>query len=145
MNEKTVADVIPLVEDVIPLVEEVAHVTKRRVTTGQVTVRTITDTFDEKVEAELSRDTVVVTRVPIDREVTTIPQVRTEGNVTIVPVFEEVLVVEKRLVLREEIHLARTAETDTVASHVTLRRQRAAVDRQDAGDPDQDPTRKDTQ
>ena len=135
MNEKTVADMIPLVE-------EVAHVTKERVGTGRVTVKTVTDAFDETVEAELMREAVSVTRVPIDREVTTVPQIRTEGNVTIVPVLEEILFVEKRLVLKEEIHITRASVTDTFASHVTLRRQRAVVGRQHAGDtsPDHEPT-----
>lgn len=61
----------------------------------------------------------------------------------IIPVLEERLVVGKRLVLKDEVHNTRTSETDTVASHVTLRRQRAAVDRQDAGNPDQDTARED--
>lgn len=43
-----------------------------------------------------------VTRMPIDAEVTTPPGVRVEGDTTIVPVIEEVLVVEKRLILKEE-------------------------------------------
>ena len=126
--------------DAIPLVEEVAHVAKERVSTGRVTVKTVTDAFDEKVGAELMREAVSVTRVPIDREVTTVPQIRTEGDVTIVPVLEEVLFVEKRLVLKEEIHITRTSGTDTFASHVTLRRQRAVVERH-AGDasPDHEP------
>ena len=139
MNEKPIADVIPLVE-------EVAHVTRERVSTGRVTIKTVTDAFDEEVEAELLREAVTVTRVPIDREVTTIPRVRTEGNVTVIPVLEEVLFVEKRLVLKEEIHVTRTNETDAFASHVTLRRQRAVVERQPAGtpNPDHDSTREDT-
>ena len=126
-------------EEVIPLVEEVARVTKRRVVTGRVRVSTVTDTFDEAVAAELSREAVTVTRVPVDREVTVLPAIRTEGDVTIIPVLEEILVVEKRLVLKEEIHLTRVKHTDTFASHVTLRRQRAVVDHQAAGGPDQDP------
>ena len=125
MNEKAVTDEIPLVE-------EVAHLTKERVSTGRVTVRTVTDAFDEKVEAELMRGAVSVTRVPIDREVTTIPQIRTEGNVTIVPVLEETLFVEKRLVLKEEIHIRRAARTEQFETPVTLRRQRAVVERREA-------------
>ncbi len=131
-------DAIP--SDAIPLVEEVAHLGTERVSTGRVTVRTVTDTTQETVEAELTREAVTVTRVPVDREVTTVPQIRTEGNVTVVPVLEEVLVVEKRLVLKEEIHITRASETDTIASHVTLRRQRAVVDHQPAGTPEQPPT-----
>jgi hypothetical protein len=48
-----------------------------------------------------------VRRVPVNRIVTEVPQTRQEGEVTIVPVLEEVLVVEKRLLLKEEIHIVR--------------------------------------
>lgn len=42
------------------------------------------------------------------------PEIRTEGDVTIVPVLEEVLVVEKRLVLKEELHIRRRVAAETV-------------------------------
>ena len=57
---------------------------------------------------------------------------RTEGDITIVPVVEEVLVVEKRLMLKEELHIRTRTETTTIEQPVTLRRQRATVDRLDA-------------
>jgi stress response protein YsnF len=69
----------------------------------------------------------------VDRVVSEAPAVRTEGDVTIVPVLEEVLFVEKRLVLKEELHIRRTATTETVEVPVTLRRQRAVIERVDAG------------
>ena len=53
-----------------------------------------------------------------------------ESDVTIVPVLEEVLVVEKRLVLKEEFHVRRCVETETVEVAVTLRKQRAIVERE---------------
>ena len=52
------------------------------------------------------------------------------GDLTIVPVVEEVLVVEKRLVLKEELHIRRTSQTELVEVPVTLRKQRAVVERQ---------------
>ena len=119
-------------EAAIPLAEEVAAVSVRRVTTGRVEVRTLTDTFEETVRATLGQETVEVTRVPIDRQVETAPAIRTEGDVTIVPVLEEILVVEKRLVLKEEIHIRRITRTEHIETPVTLRRQRAVVERREA-------------
>ena len=119
-------------QDAIPLAEEVAAVSVRRVATGRVEVRTLTDTFEETVRATLGRETVEVTRVAVDRQVETAPAIRTEGDVTIVPVLEEILVVEKRLVLKEEIHIRRTARTEQFEIPVTLRRQRAVVERREA-------------
>ena len=85
-----------MAEEVIPLVEETATVGKRQVVTGRVRVQTVTDTIEELAHAEVQRETVEVTRVPIDKVVETAPEIRTEGDVTIVPIVEEVLVVEKR-------------------------------------------------
>ncbi len=60
----------------------------------------------------------------------TVPSgVRTEGDVVIVPVLEEVLVIEKRLVLKEELHVRRQATRETVEVPVTLRKQQGVVER----------------
>jgi uncharacterized protein (TIGR02271 family) len=122
-------------EEVIPLVEETATVGKRQVVTGRVRVQTVTDTIEDVARANVQRETVEVTRVPIDRIVESAPEIRTEGDVTIVPVLEEELVIEKRLVLKEELHIRRRVETDTVEVPVTLRKQRAVVEREAPMDP----------
>jgi hypothetical protein len=49
-----------------------------------------------------------VERVPVNRLIDTEPQTRQEGDVTVIPIVEEVLVVEKRLLLKEEIRIRRT-------------------------------------
>ena len=118
-----------LSEEVIPLAEETASVHKREVVTGRVRVQTRTDTIEELATADLRRETVEVTRVPIDQVVEAVPEIRTEGDLMIVPVVEEVVVIEKRLVLKEEIHIRRTAQTEAVEVPVTLRKQRAVVER----------------
>lgn len=128
-------------EQTLTLAEEVLRVGKRQVVTGRVRVRTETETVETTAGAELEGETVEVTRVPCERYVDAAPPVRTEGDVTILPVVEEVLVVETRLLLKEEIHLRRTATRERVEIPVTLRRQRAVVERIDpaTGDVVMDP------
>jgi stress response protein YsnF len=92
-------------------------------------VRTVVDGVEEIARAELAEERVEVTRVPVGREVAVAPDVRTEGDVLIVPVLEEVLVVEKRLVLKEELHLRRHVSKENVEVPVTLRKERAVVER----------------
>ncbi len=119
-------------EQVVPLLEEQAHILKRDVVRGRVRVRTVTDSAEERVSAELAGVGFEVTRVPRDEiiaEGASLPTVRKEGDVTILPVLEEVLVVEKRLVLKEEIRIARRDRTETVDLPITLRRQRAIIER----------------
>ena len=117
-------------EEILPLVEETATIQKREVVTGKVRVRTVTDTAEELARANLQSDSVEVTRVPIDQVVDTAPEIRTEGDLTIVPVLKEVLVVTKQLVLKEELHIRRRVGTETVEVPVTLRKQRAVVERE---------------
>jgi stress response protein YsnF len=53
------------------------------------------DVSDELVTQELTAERVAVSRVPVNRYVEVAPQIRTEGELTIIPVLEEVLVVAK--------------------------------------------------
>lgn len=118
--------------NVVAVAEEQLAVSKREVSEGSVRVRLETETFEDFARAELKHGVVEVTRVKVDKLVDRIPETRTEGDTTIIPVVEEVLVVEKRLMLKEELHLRHRTETKTVEQPVTLRRQRATVDRLDA-------------
>jgi len=117
------------VDEVIPIVEEEVHVEKREVTTGKVRVHTRVDVVQETVKASLEEERVEVTRVPVGREIDHVPEVRTENGVTIVPVVEEVLVVEKRLILKEELHIRRNTRTENVETAVDLRKQRVEIER----------------
>ncbi len=117
--------------EVIPLVEERVSATKRRVETGRVRVTTRVEQREELVRAELLRDEVDIEGVPVGREIDRVPDVRQEGEVTIVPVVEEVLVVETRLVLVEEIRLRRVQGRETVEKPVILAAQRAEIVRED--------------
>jgi uncharacterized protein (TIGR02271 family) len=120
-------------DHVVPLLQEEVRVDKREVLTGKVRIQTVAEAFEEKAEAVLQGERVEVTRIPVDRVVSEAPAVRTEGGVTIVPVLEEILFVEKRLVLKEELHIRRTATTETVELPVTLRKQRAVIERVEPG------------
>lgn len=127
-SEAKVADVTDRT-DRIELVEEFAVVSKRVLATGSLSVRTVTESFDEEVAADLSGTKAVVERVAIDRVVDAVPQMRVEGGVTIVPVFEEVLVVERRIRLVEELHIRHETTSESVRLPVTVRRQRAVFER----------------
>ncbi len=114
----------------LPLFEERAAIGVRTVDRGRVRVTTRVLTHADSVVRSLTRETVEVVRVPVDREVEAVPAVREEPDGTIVvPVVEERLVVETRLVLREEVHLRRRRETETVTVPVSLRREEAEVRR----------------
>lgn len=127
-------------EAVLRLAEERLSVAKRVVETGRVRVRRTTTEKVQKVDVPLSSDTYEVTRVPIGKEVKKTPPVRETRTEIIIPVVEEVLVVERRLVLREELHIRKVRSVERHTEEFTLRVQQATVDRvapqdSDAGSP----------
>ena len=115
--------------DRIELAEERLEVGKREVERGRVVVRTRVDTREEVAEVDLRREEVEVERVPVGRVVEAPPPVREEDGVLIVPVLEERLVVTAELVLVEEIRIAKRSRTEHVREPVTLRSERAEVER----------------
>ena len=119
-------------ELVVPLHAEELSVSRRKVETSTVRVSTITHSRDQLVDEELTRERVEVERVPIGRYVESVPPVREEGDLTILSVVEEVF--ERRLLLREEVHLRRVRTTEHYVETVTLRRQEAVITRTPADD-----------
>ena len=115
----------------VPLLEERLEVKKRRVTTGKVRVVTHTETVEEVARAVLDGEEADVQTIELDQPVVgPVPQIRTEGDVIIVPVLEEILVVEKRLVLNREIRITKRRTSETVEIPVSLRKQHVKVERQ---------------
>lgn len=113
----------------LPLVEESAVVAKRTVETGRVRIDIETDEREELLRDMLMREDVRIERVPIGRPIEEIPPPREEGDVTIIPIVDEIAIVEKRLMLREELHIVRVRTVEPVEQRVTLRSTRAVVER----------------
>ncbi|MGI4796133.1 MAG: DUF2382 domain-containing protein [Janthinobacterium lividum] len=118
---------------VMSLAAEDVAVSKRVLRTLVRASRT-TSSRDETVEVDLNQEQVVVERVPVGRVVDAVPPVRQEGDVTIMSVVEEELVVVRRLVLKEEVHLRRVQSTVPHTQTVTLREQHITVTRTALGD-----------
>jgi len=122
----------------ILVVEERPVVRKRRRVTGAVRVRTKVREDTEVVDRPVTVEEVEVERVPVDRWVDQPAEVREEGEVTVIPVHAEVLVVEKRLKLVEEIRVRRRRSEERRRAEVVLRSEEALVERLAAaeGEPD---------
>ena len=115
--------------DRIPLAEERVRIDTSEVAHGLVRIHLTTEEVEETLRATLHGRRASVQRVPIDRDVSEVPAVRQEGDVVVVPVVEEVLVVERRLRLREELHLRLETVEENVAVPVRRRVQHAEVSR----------------
>jgi stress response protein YsnF len=116
---------------VVPQVEETAEISTRTIETGVVRITKHVHDVERTFQPELHDQRVRVDRVPVNRVVKEAPAVRTEGQTTIIPVVEEVMV--KLLLLKEELHVTReVVQKPSDPQHVTLRREEVIVDRQPA-------------
>jgi len=120
-------------EVVVPVIEEELATGTRRVTTGAVRVDKHVEKRVRRVSAPALHEDVEIRRVPVNRVVEVAPKSRRRGNTVIVPVIEEELVVTKRLVLKEEIHLIKRRTKERVVKEVEVGRERAQVRRLGAG------------
>ena len=118
----------------VPLVEEHLSVERKQVETDRVRVRTVVETEKVLVEELLRVGRLDVTRVVVDREVSDAPKPYRDGDVLVIPIVEERLVVEKRLFVVEELRMASSSQEEAISVPVSLRRTRAIVERDD---PDQ--------
>ncbi|HKD06104.1 MAG TPA: DUF2382 domain-containing protein [Bryobacteraceae bacterium] len=114
---------------VVPLAAEELSVSKRVAPQSRVQVSRTTHQRDELVELLLARERVEIERTTIGKPIDAIPPVREEGDTIIIPVVEEVVVVERRLVLKEEVRIRRIHETELHQERVTLRAQEATITR----------------
>ena len=102
---------------------------RRRIEGDTVRVTSVTHQHEHLIDETLTHERVEIERVAIGQVVDVAPPVREEGDVTIIPVVEEVVVVERRLILKEEIHMRRVQHTEQHRETVTLRRQEALITR----------------
>ncbi|MFC0252060.1 DUF2382 domain-containing protein [Massilia consociata] len=123
----------------IPVIEEQLDVGTRVVETGRgVRIHKTVSEQPVTIDERLTREEVDVRHVPVDRIVALeeAPATRHEGDTLVVPVLEEVLVVERRLRIKEELHITRIRHEERYQDTVPLKAERVEVERFDeAGTP----------
>ncbi|WP_138484540.1 YsnF/AvaK domain-containing protein [Dyadobacter bucti] len=115
---------------ILPVIEEILVTGKTGVETGKVIISKHVTEETVSVDAGVTHANVSVERKLINQYVETAPPaVRQEGEVTIISVIKEVLVVEKKLMLVEELHVTRqSSHYENIVSH-TLRKEQVTVSR----------------
>lgn len=103
----------------VPLIAEDVQVDKVEVVSDRVRVTTATDTRDVLAEGDVKCGALRVERVAVERQVDEAPAPRQEGDVTIISLVEERLVVEKRLFVVEEVRITLDRTREHVAVPVT--------------------------
>lgn len=119
---------------VIPVVEEQLEISKREVETGRLRVQKRVSEHEQTVDEPLFADEIIIERVPINRIVDEPTPARMEGETTVIPLFEEQIVLQKRLLLREEVRVSTRRIERRAPQIVTVRREEITATRVDGDD-----------
>jgi uncharacterized protein (TIGR02271 family) len=122
-------DVTESFPDPVPVFEETLRVDKTVHDADRLLIKTSVQERTEYADLELRIGDALIERVPVNRVVETAPGIREEGDTIIVPILQEIMVVEKRLVLKEEIHIRRQEVVQHVHQPVRLRSEEVAFER----------------
>ncbi|MFN8455338.1 MAG: YsnF/AvaK domain-containing protein [Anaerolineae bacterium] len=113
---------------VVPVMVEELEVQKRPVEKGGVRIIKRVHAQEEMVDEPLLQEELDIKRVPINRPVDGSLPIRYQGNTMIVSLLEEILVVERRLVLKEELHITKRQSEIRKPQTVTLRSEEAIIE-----------------
>lgn len=115
---------------VIPVVEETVELGHRLVDTGRgVRITKHVTEHEAHIDDPLMHEEVTVERVPIDMLVSgPEPRQHYEGETLVIPVLEEVLVVEKRVRLKEELRVTRRVHREHTTQHVRFNSEDVSVE-----------------
>jgi uncharacterized protein (TIGR02271 family) len=95
---------------------------------GEIVVRTEVNDVPARMEVEAIREEVEIEHVPVGTFVRERRPSWEEGDVLVIPIYEEQLVVSKRLVLREQIYVRRVASAERHLVEQTVQRERLVVE-----------------
>lgn len=127
---------------VVPVLAERAAITKSLVDVARVRITKRVSEHVEEVRPQLAREEITVEHVPVNLYVDAPPGNRTEGDVLVVPLLEEVLVVQKRLLVREELRIRKTLVPHPAEpQQITLRREDVDIQRVPVSDGQDDERR----
>ena len=118
-----------LEETVVPLVQDELHIEKQKVETGRVRVTKTVQEREVLVHEPPMQEEIQIERVLVNRWLSEPASVRYEGDIMIIPVMEEVPVVEKRLRLKEELRVTKRQITTQWTEPVRLRTEDVQVER----------------
>jgi uncharacterized protein (TIGR02271 family) len=95
---------------------------------GEAVIRTVLEEAPSRLEVEAYREEVEVEHIPVGEVVSERRAPWEDGGAVVIPIYEEQLVMVKRLVLREQLRVRRVANRETRLFEDTVRRERLVVE-----------------
>ena len=113
----------------LPILKEELEIQKQKKITGVVRLEKTVRTTESVVEEDLIKESILVEHVPVNRRIDQAVMTRQEGDTTIIPIMEEIMIVTKQLVLKEEIRITRRREQSHYQETVPLRAEEVEIKR----------------
>ena len=110
------------------VLQEQVNIDKKIIESGKVIIHKKVHQENKDVEVPVSYEQVEIKKIAINKYVNETPVIRYEGNTTIIPVMKEVAVIEKKLLLVEEVHVIKHAVQKTEEHTVPLRKEEIEVE-----------------
>jgi uncharacterized protein (TIGR02271 family) len=120
----------------IPIRQEELEISKKAVDRGTgVRINKTIEEHHEDVTMQLSQDELEIQHIPVRKIIPAneLPAPRQEGSTYIIPVFKEVLVVEKKICLEEEVHIKRSSKQVQESHSIPVKSEKVSVERFDEG------------
>ncbi|HEX7152723.1 MAG TPA: DUF2382 domain-containing protein [Thermoanaerobaculia bacterium] len=115
-------------EVIIPVVREEATVTKRTVDRGGVRVTKRVREHEEVIDVSTTYEDIEIEHVARNQWLKKPAKTRQDGDTLIIPIMEEVVVTETRILLREEVYIRRKKIKTPKTETVRLRREEIEVE-----------------
>jgi hypothetical protein len=131
MGEPPVRDDKPVQGDqfIVPVMQKELDVETRTVESGRIRVNKRVETTESVIDEPLLVQSYDIQRTAVNRIVEDVPAPRYDGDTLVLPILEEVLVVEKRLILREEVRITPKREQVRDPQTHSVRREHVEVER----------------
>jgi len=110
------------------VLQEQVNIDKKVVESGKVVIHKKVHEENKDVEVPVSHEEVEIKKVAVNKYVSEAPAIRHEGNTTIIPVMKEVAVIEKKLLLVEEVHVTKHVVEKKQERTVPLRKEEIEVE-----------------
>jgi uncharacterized protein (TIGR02271 family) len=114
---------------VIPVIREQLSIDKEVRETGKVIVHKRVIEENHSVNIPLLQEGHTVERVKVDKVFNAPPPVRQEGDTVVIPVVREILIIEKKYEVTEELHVRKTRTETPYVQEITLLREEVHVER----------------
>jgi uncharacterized protein (TIGR02271 family) len=112
----------------LPLYEEQLRIDKQTHEIGEIVIRKVVEEVPTQAEVDAIHEELDVERVSVDEVVQQRREPWREGNVLVVPVYEEQMVVVRQLVMREQLRISLHQVTEKHFLTDTLKREHATVE-----------------